>query len=165
VADEDPVAARAATLRARRRLLDWHQHFTRFEPDSELSRLNADPREAVPVSADMALFVDAALRAAAATGGLVDPTLVGELERAGYAGQLDGAPLGIREALARAPERRPAAPSAAARWREVSVDRDALTGLRQLLQNTSPPTRTRSVQAASAASETVPSQCLPSGSP
>ena len=46
--DDDAVA------RARRRLLDWHARFTRFDAASELSRFNADPREVVPVSATLA---------------------------------------------------------------------------------------------------------------
>ncbi len=37
---------------ARRQLESWHRRFSRFRPDSELSRLNRDPREVVPISAD-----------------------------------------------------------------------------------------------------------------
>ena len=53
-----------AARRAKRRLLDWHAQFSRFESGSELSRLNGDPHETVPVSSLMARFVDAALSAA-----------------------------------------------------------------------------------------------------
>jgi hypothetical protein len=53
--------------------------------------------------------VGAALWAARRTRGLVDPTLLGELEAAGYAGDLDGS-LALAEALAAAPPRRPARP-------------------------------------------------------
>lgn len=107
----------------KRRLLEWHRQFSRFDRSSELSRLNLDPRESVPVSAVMARFVQAALRAAALTDGLVDPTLVDEIERAGYAHDFGGAPISPAQALDLAPPRRPAACSPAARWRQVSVDR------------------------------------------
>ena len=40
----------AAVAAARRRLLEWHQQFSRFIPESELSRLNHDPRAVVQVS-------------------------------------------------------------------------------------------------------------------
>jgi thiamine biosynthesis lipoprotein len=52
----------------------------------------------------------------------VDPTLVGELEAAGYDRSLRGPGLALRDALATAPPRAPALPHPAARWRQVSVD-------------------------------------------
>jgi thiamine biosynthesis lipoprotein len=116
-----------AARRAKRRLLDWHAQFSRFESGSELSRLNGDPHETVPVSSLMARFVDAALSAAAMTGGLVDPTLVSEIERAGYSEHFDAVSVPLARALALAPPRAPAAPSPAVRWREVTVDRNART--------------------------------------
>lgn len=33
-----------AVQTVRARLLRWHERFSRFNPDSELARLNADPR-------------------------------------------------------------------------------------------------------------------------
>jgi thiamine biosynthesis lipoprotein len=116
-----------AAMRSKRRLLDWHSQFSRFEPDSELSQLNRDPRETVPVSSTMARFVEGALRAAAMTGGLVDPTLVAEIERAGYGGHFDSLPVPLAKALALAPARSQGGPSPGARWREVGVDRAAGT--------------------------------------
>jgi thiamine biosynthesis lipoprotein len=120
-------AAGDAARRAKRRLLEWHIRFSRFEPASELSRLNRNPRETVPVSPLMARFVQAALEVASFTGGLVDPTLVGELEQAGYAAHFDGAPVPLRQALSLASGRAPAGPDPAARWRQVRVDRAART--------------------------------------
>ena len=76
--------ARVAGRRARRQLLAWHDRFTRFDPHSELSRLNADPRGRVPVSRELALLAAAVADAGRRTGGLVDGTLVAELEAAGY---------------------------------------------------------------------------------
>lgn len=107
---------------ARRRLEAWHRQFSRFDAESELCRVNRDPRETVPVSAAMALFIKAALGAAELTDGLVDPTLVGELEQAGYDADLDPYGFSMPGALALAPARRPAAPNPSARWREVILD-------------------------------------------
>src|SRR3954471_9002062 len=80
--------ARAAVALARSFLLEWHERFTRFDPTSELSRLNADPREVVPVSDSMARFAEAVVSAARETGGLVDATLLSEIEAAGYRADL-----------------------------------------------------------------------------
>lgn len=118
-----------AALRARRRLEHWHHQFSRFEPHSELMRINSDPREVVPVSAMMAGFIEAALSAAVMTGGLVDPTLVSELERAGYSDSLDLDHAPAAGAMRLASARAAARPNPAARWREVRVHRrpDAVT--------------------------------------
>lgn len=121
-----PDAGRAAAALARRRLLACHARFTRFDPASELSRLNADPRPVVPVSPPLARFAHAAVGVAAVTGGLVDPTLLGAIERAGYRTQPPSA-LPLPEALALAPPRRPARPDPRARWRAVRVDVAAAT--------------------------------------
>jgi FAD:protein FMN transferase len=116
-----------AVQRVRRRMLAWHDQFSRFEPDSELSALNRDPRETVPVSAMMAKFVEVAAGAAALTDGLVDPTLVSEIEAAGYVrhSESPGAPLAA--ALASAPPRAPGRPNPREDWRRVRVDRPAGT--------------------------------------
>jgi thiamine biosynthesis lipoprotein len=118
VAGDEAATAVAA---ARRRLLDWHARFTRFDPASELSRFNADTRAAVPVSALLAQLACVSVGAAELTGGLVDATLVGELERAGYTRDI-GVPLPLPIALRLAPARRPASGRAAAPWRELRVD-------------------------------------------
>jgi len=51
------------------------RQFSRFRPDSELSRVNESQREVVVVSKSFAQMAERALKAARATGGLVDPTL------------------------------------------------------------------------------------------
>ncbi len=110
---------------ARHVLLEWHDRFSRFEPDSELCRLNADPRETVPVSATMARFLSAAGAAARLTDGLVDPTLTAEIEEAGYDRDLPEdaqSALDLREALAQAPPRAPGSARPAAAWRSVRLD-------------------------------------------
>jgi thiamine biosynthesis lipoprotein len=123
VADTRPHDAAAAVVLARRRLLEWHERFSRFLPDSELTRLNADPLATVAVSPLMRRVVDAALRAARATGGLVDPTLLDQIERVGYDSHFDQPGLPLLETLAQAPARRPAGASSHASWRYLSTDR------------------------------------------
>jgi thiamine biosynthesis lipoprotein len=104
-------------------ILGRHQRaLTRFEPDSELSRLNGDPAPVRVVSELTAGAVRAGLSAAQRSGGLVDPTLLGALEAAGYARSRNGAePASLRDALRSAPERRPAGAASRPAWREVSV--------------------------------------------
>lgn len=120
-------APAAAAALARRRLLEWHAQFSRFEEASELSQLNADPRQTVEVSAVMSRLVSAILDAARESGGLVDGTLVGELERAGYRGHFDGEPVELERSLGLAPARTAAGPSPRARWGEVVLDSAAGT--------------------------------------
>jgi FAD:protein FMN transferase len=118
----DGTAARAAAADARRVLLEWHDRFSRFLPDSELSRLNADLRPEVPVSALMGRLVEAVAEAAAQTGGLVDGTLVREIQTAGYRRDL-GCSLPLPLALRLAPRRRAARPSRDGSWRRLAFDR------------------------------------------
>jgi FAD:protein FMN transferase len=106
----------------RRRLSAWHRRLTRFDPTSELSHLNADPRRRVRASSIMCRFAGAAVEAAELTGGLVDPTLVDGIEAAGYEGDL-GESFSLEAALALAPDRSPGRPNPEARWREIEVDR------------------------------------------
>jgi thiamine biosynthesis lipoprotein len=128
VAGDGPGGTPEAAARAvKRRLLDWHAQFSRFESASELSQLNADKRASVPVSPVMARFVAAALLAAASSGGLVDPTLTGELEAAGYAEHFDSQSVPLARALELAPPRAPGGPSAEARWRDITLDAAART--------------------------------------
>jgi thiamine biosynthesis lipoprotein len=104
-------------------LVAYAARLTRFDPRSELSALNHAPAGAVAASPLLRTAVQAGLWAASATSGLVDPTLIGAMERAGYAGSREGAvAVPLREALASAPPRRPARPDPAARWRSVAVD-------------------------------------------
>jgi thiamine biosynthesis lipoprotein len=96
---------------------------SRFNPGSDLSRLNADPRACAPAGPLLRAAVAGALRAASLTGGLVDPTLLGALRRAGYGeSRAHIEPASLARALASAPPRRPARPHPAAEWRAVEVD-------------------------------------------
>ncbi|MBJ7459084.1 MAG: FAD:protein FMN transferase [Thermoleophilaceae bacterium] len=107
---------------------DFDRRLSRFRPESELCALNADPRETVPVSTLIARFVDAAVDVAQMSDGLIDPTLIEDVEDLGYTGSLAGvAGAALTDALAAAPEAAPATPDSAARWREVCADIEART--------------------------------------
>jgi FAD:protein FMN transferase len=104
-------------------LAEIDRRLSRFDANSDLSRLNVDPRASVPAASLLRAAVTAALRAASLSDGLVDPTLLGALRRAGYReSRADVAPASLLRALATAPERRPARPDPTARWRTVEVD-------------------------------------------
>jgi thiamine biosynthesis lipoprotein len=127
VADARVSDAQRAVAQAHGRLLEWHGQFSRFQADSELSRLNHAPEETVAVSPMMRRVVEAAVRAADATGGLVDPTLLAEIERVGYDSHFEGDGLPLALALALAPDRAAGQPAPDANWRRVRTDRRAGT--------------------------------------
>ncbi len=107
----------------RRFIEDFAARLSRFRADSELSGLNADPRASVPASPLLRELVRAGLWAAENTGGLVEPTLLTELEAAGYDHSFaDREPASLLAALAAGPPRRAARPHPGARWREIEVD-------------------------------------------
>jgi thiamine biosynthesis lipoprotein len=122
IGDGAAGTAEQAVVWARAQLERWHREFTRFEPGSELTRLNEDRRHAVSASPEMARFAELVRQAAEMTNGLVDATMLGEIETAGYTTDL-ATPADLNEALAKAPPRLPAAPSACSRWRLLRVDR------------------------------------------
>lgn len=83
----DVVVGGATTQEAaavERLFLALEAALSRFWRDSELERLNRSQADAVIVSPVLASALDDALRAAAATDGLVDPTIAEALEAAGY---------------------------------------------------------------------------------
>jgi thiamine biosynthesis lipoprotein len=101
--------------------LEVHAALTRFEPDSELSRFNRDPRERVRASGLLRRLAVATREAGELSGGLVDATCIDAVEDAGYRTSL---PADHRPAPAEpgTSERRPAIPDPAASWRLVTVD-------------------------------------------
>ena len=102
---------------------DIDRRLSRFDSGSELSRLNRDPRPCVPAGPMLRAAVAAALHAASLTAGLVDPTLLGSVCRAGYAeSRARVEPSSLQRGLHAAPPRRPARPDPAAAWRSVAVD-------------------------------------------
>jgi FAD:protein FMN transferase len=119
----DPAEAAA---RARAFAEDFDTRLSRFRPDSELCALNRDERGAVPASRLMCSVVAAGLWAADRSGGLVDPTLLGQIEAAGYRRSRRGvAPASLSDALYAAPPRRAACPSPAGLYRGIAVDQSA----------------------------------------
>lgn len=99
------------------------RRLSRFDPSSDLSRLNADPRARVPAAPLVRAAVAAALRAAMWSGGLVDPTLLPAVRRAGYGkSRAQVEPASLQQALSCAPPRRPARPHPVSEWRAVEVD-------------------------------------------
>jgi thiamine biosynthesis lipoprotein len=120
VAVEDGSALQLAVQAAREVVQAVDTTCSRFNSRSELSRLNraagGPPQVVTPLLAEA---IAAALEAAAATGGLVDPTMGRLIERIGYSVTFGELPLeGPRiEVESRA------APG----WDAVSLDRDART--------------------------------------
>jgi FAD:protein FMN transferase len=101
----------------------FEKKLSRFRPDSELCVLNRDPRPTVRASSLLREAVRAGISAAERTNGLVDPTLVRDLESVGYAGSRAGLPAApLTEALLLAPARRPARPHPEHAWRQIEVD-------------------------------------------
>jgi len=83
VAGEAPPRAVGAVRDLFRR---WEATLSRFQPDSELSRVNAAAGDPAPAGPLLRAVTTEALRAAAATGGVFDPTLGGRMSAIGYGG-------------------------------------------------------------------------------
>jgi FAD:protein FMN transferase len=96
---------------------------SRFRADSELSTLNSDPRGTVPASPILCQLARATRWAGAQSGGLVDATLLAEIEDQGYRTSRRGlAAASLQEALGNAPARGPAGPSRERGWARVAVE-------------------------------------------
>jgi thiamine biosynthesis lipoprotein len=103
--------ATPAEASAIRRLFDAvERSLSRFLPDSDLERLNRSRADAVIVSPLLATALDDALRAAAATDGVFDPTIAEALQAAGY----DRTFPALEPGLA-------GTPVPAGRWREIRL--------------------------------------------
>lgn len=74
---------------AERRVADLESRWSRFRPDSELSRLNSCAGAPVTVSAETVQLVERAVAAWRLTGGLFDPTVLTAMHAAGYAGSFE----------------------------------------------------------------------------
>jgi thiamine biosynthesis lipoprotein len=94
---------------------EWDRTLTRFDPSSELCRVNASAGDWTPASELLVAAVEAALAAARDTEGVFDPTLLPQLEAAGYDGDFDALPA-ERARIAG----RPVGPGGG--WRAVEVD-------------------------------------------
>jgi thiamine biosynthesis lipoprotein len=94
---------------------DWDRRFSRFRPDSELSRINRSAGERVEASRQFRAVARAAVAAAHATNGLFDPTLGARIVALGYDRTFLELPLD-RPAMARL------APWSAGAWRSIEID-------------------------------------------
>jgi len=62
----------------------FEKRLSRFDPASELSRVNNERQDSIRVSPTLLNAMEVALWAAEITGGLYDPTILANLEKAGY---------------------------------------------------------------------------------
>jgi len=118
----DAVTARRELQRAQMHFAATERWMTRFDPASELSRLNARPGQWVAVSPALWTAISRALDLAAATDGLFDPTLLRAVTAAGYDASFDVAWRASDRPLAAGwqPDEGDGAP--VGRWREVELD-------------------------------------------
>jgi thiamine biosynthesis lipoprotein len=82
--EADEMTARPVFGRAQALVVETERVLSRFDPQSELSQLNARPRQWVLVSPLLWDVVTRSLAVAEATGGWFDPTVLSALEAAGY---------------------------------------------------------------------------------
>jgi thiamine biosynthesis lipoprotein ApbE len=117
VAVTDPDGLPAARAAAERELAAVDAACSRFRGDSELARVNAAAGRPVPLGPLLLEALRTALRAAEATGGLVDPTVGRSLRLAGY-------DRSFRLVAARDPARFEARFERAPGWRAVELDEE-----------------------------------------
>lgn len=79
-----PAGRAAELVRVRAHFLAWEHACSRFDPRSDLSRLNRASGQWLAVGPHLLSALAVALRAARATDGLFDPTLLCSLEALGY---------------------------------------------------------------------------------
>ena len=84
VLDTDSIEADALLTDVPKWFEAWEQTFSRFRPESELSRLNASAGQVFKASEDLWTVVDLAVRTARTHQGLVTPTVLNALVDAGY---------------------------------------------------------------------------------
>lgn len=114
----DAGLAHDLLLRAKATAEDVHTTLSRFEPDSELSRLNTDTRTTVPASPLLRRFASAVIKAGRLSDGLVDATVLDAVIAAGYDQHWQpGASMSPA---------RPPSPRSTAGWSTVRVTRDAI---------------------------------------
>ena len=89
--------------RGRARVADLERRWSRFLPDSEVSELTRRAGTPVSVSPETALLVELAVEAFRLSGGSFDPTVLGDVVRAGYDRSFD-ARLGASAGLSPEPE-------------------------------------------------------------
>jgi len=111
---EDDGAGEEALARAEDQVRRYEERFSRFRPDSDLSRLNESPGEQVRVGTELGGLLARSLEYARISGGLFDPVVLDDLLLLGYDRTFD-------EVRAH-PQRKAAAQAPRFRWRDVVVD-------------------------------------------
>ncbi|GAB4440390.1 MAG: hypothetical protein OHK0015_36320 [Chloroflexi bacterium OHK40] len=143
VVDSAGPAVRAILAEVPGWFATWEQCLSRFRPDSELSRINHRARSGwITVSPTLWAALETALEAARASDGLVTPTVLAALERAGYDWDfavLDREPEPRRGSAARGGRSDTLQPSADG----ATLSSDALNGTATSVR---PPARARSVR-------------------
>ena len=91
----DVVVAGGDVARVAAVLERWEAAFSLFRPESELSRVNQSPARVLAVSSLFARALESALDVAAATEGLVDPTLRGRWPEVILSGWMLSRPPGV----------------------------------------------------------------------
>jgi FAD:protein FMN transferase len=77
-ASQEEAVARQLAIRAGRRMASWAARLTRFDPASDLSRLNANRAAVAPLRPTIGAVLAWAADASALTGGIVDAALLRE---------------------------------------------------------------------------------------
>jgi len=117
------LAPKRAAQKAKESILLFEKTCSRFNAQSELSQLNNDSRQTVKVSPLLAQAVQAAIWAAGATEGLVDPTLLNDLIEAGYKDSWQPKRrISLHQALKLMPEPEAAEANPSSLWQQISVD-------------------------------------------
>jgi thiamine biosynthesis lipoprotein len=111
---DDERAGQMALARAAARVQEYERTFSRFLPESDLSRLNEGPSTQVRVSAEFAALLARALGYARVTEGVFDPLVLQELETLGYDRSFEEVPSRVHAGLAVA--------SRPVHWALVDVD-------------------------------------------
>jgi thiamine biosynthesis lipoprotein len=115
IIDSDDASASEALSQAPIWFAEWEASLSRFRDDSELSALNRAEGKPFRVSATMWQVLQAAMRAANRSDGLVTPTLLDTLQAAGYDRSFESIETSVPSA--RAPAFRPIAD-----WRAIKLD-------------------------------------------
>ncbi|KXK25855.1 MAG: Thiamine biosynthesis lipoprotein ApbE precursor [candidate division WS6 bacterium OLB20] len=123
ISDRGTVAARTAINDAYTQFDNVVKRFTRFEPSSELSRLNASSGQIFPVSEDLFSLIETMLSVAEKTDGAFDPTIIDLLEMYGFSKEQDYTRMNDPDFLGNIRSYVKDRPS----FREIELDRDAMT--------------------------------------
>jgi thiamine biosynthesis lipoprotein len=100
---------------------EWERTLSRFQPESELSRLNQRTGELVIVSDLLLIVLTQALTAARASQGVYDPTLLNQLAQIGYDRSFDQLP---QHLLANAHLAQYPPMEQGGAWRHIQVNRE-----------------------------------------